>query len=710
MEPDTSKLYPAAFKATVAFAALRGSQTCDELALRYSIPPRLIHEWMRVLEQRAESLFVPPPDNTSLPNSDFFDTRELAKTIAENSTQGFAMINSEGFCVYANRAWLDMSGYTSAEIGAKPLHYLVHHHRADGKPYPMEECPINRALPENFTVRGHKDLFFRKDGSTLEVSCAASPIFRDGKPVAAVIEIRDVTEQNRQAKWIFASERRAVALAESAEQEKRRLNAFLDAAPVGIVLADTEGKILLVNSAHRQLWGDNLPVAASITDYDVFKGWWADGAAHYGQQLQPEEWAMARALRGVHVDNDIVEIEPFDQPGGRRIVSLSARPICDASGVIIGSVAVQVDITQQKQAEDALRQADRNKDDFLAMLAHELRNPLAPVRTAVELLGMRQLDDPIVNKAVAVLRRQVNHMVRLIDELLDLARISRAKVELKTELFDLSRVVSKTVEDYRPTVEASGVALAFELPPTPVWMKGDKVRVAQIISNLLHNAAKFTKQGQHVHVTLREEINATRTNFAVISVKDDGIGIAADLIDTLFSPFVQASQGLDRTSGGLGLGLALVNGLTELHGGRVSAESSGEGLGATFTVYLPVSDPTELKPKTARLLLAESGLKIVAIDDNVDVLDLLSEVLRMQGHEITLAYDGTSGLEAVRDVQPDVVLCDIGLPDRLSGYDVARAIREDPKTANVMLVAISGYGQPSDKQKACLAGFNAHLV
>ena len=703
-----NSLYPSSFKAAVALENLRSGHSIDELAERFSVPASLIMEWTRLLEQYADAAFRQQSID-SASDSSFFDGSEVAKTIAENSTQGFAMMNSDGYCVYANKAWLNMTGYSAQEISSMPLHYLVHHHRPDGTPYPLEECPIDRALPENFDVRAHEDVFFRKDGSTFDVACAASPIFKAGKPVATVIEIRDVTEQKRQAQERIENERRAIQLAKAAEARRHQLNALLDATPIGIGMADADGKLVVLNRANRELWGQDMVVADDVSQYQDYKGWWADGAAHHGQRLCPEEWAMARALRGEHVDNDIVEIEPFDNPGARKTIALSARPIRDDQGVITGSVVAQADITLQKRAEDALRQADKNKDDFIAILAHELRNPLAPIRAAVDLYLVLGPEDPVLKRATDAMARQVSHITRLVDDLLDVARISRGKVELKREACDIVQIVTHTVEDYRPTIEANGVEVQIQAPPQAVWVDGDSARLAQIVGNLLHNAAKFTLKGNRIKVEVREEADLDERN-VTISVNDNGAGMTPELVAMLFTPLTQATQGLGRSRGGLGLGLALVKGLAELHGGVVIAQSEGLGLGATFTLRLPATGHAREVVVANQSKSDASGLRIVAIDDNKDALEMLSLLLAVNRHEVTMAYDGTSGLATVRSIKPDVVICDIGLPGGMSGYDVAIAIRSDKDLGDTLVIALSGYGQEGDKKRSIAAGFDAHLV
>jgi len=687
--PEETQSYPPSFKAAVALAALRGEQTVEALAERFGVPAARIAAWRGTLEDHAAAAFAHAPIDAAPPS--LGDSQELAWTIAENSTQGLAMMNQDGYCIYANRAWLAMTGYTMAELGTRPLHDLVHHHRPDGSHYPMDECPIDRALPENFDVRAHEDLFFRKDGSTFDVMCAASPVFRGGKPVATVIEIRDVTEQKRR---------------EQARQDSEgRVKAFLDAAPVGISMADRTGKMLLTNAANRRLWGKDLPMAESAAAYPAWKGWWADGTARHGQLVQAGEWAIARALRGEDVDDDVVEIEPFDNPGERKTIALSARPIRDARGQVTGGVVAQVDITQQKRTEAALREADRNKDDFIAMLAHELRNPLAPIRAAIDIFLMRKLEDPVLQRATGAMARQVDHITRLVDDLLDVARISRGRIELQSADCDIVHIVTHTAGDYQPGAAGKQVALSIDAPSGPLWVHGDSARLMQVVGNLLHNAVKFTGAGNHIRVGVRADDGR-----AVVTVADDGAGMAPALLASLFSPFVQGSQGLGRSTGGLGLGLALVKGLVQAHGGEVAAASPGPGLGSTFTLRLPLVAPAGRDAAPDAQAPVRAGLRIVAIDDNKDALDMLGMLLGLSGHEVTPAWDGGGGLDAVRSVRPDAVICDIGLPGALNGYDVARAIRQDPLLARTPLVAMSGYGQAADRERSSAAGFDLHLV
>ncbi len=362
-------------------------------------------------------------------------------------------------------------------------------------------------------------------------------------------------------------------------------------------------------------------------------------------------------------------------------------------------------LKETRQYAAALEDANRRKDEFLAMLAHELRNPLAPVRNAVEILKLGKTGDPVIEQAREIIGRQVAHMARLVDDLLDVARIARGKVQLRTERADLAAVVRQTAEDYRPTLAGLGVELVVEVPAGPLWLVGDPTRLAQVVGNLLHNAGKFTPRGGRVAV--RAE---ARGGSAVVSVSDSGAGIAPEVLARLFEPFAQADQALDRAGGGLGLGLALVRGLAQLHGGTASAQSAGPGRGATFTVALPLAG-AESGPAAPGAAPGHAGpLRVLIVEDNRDAAESLQLLLGLYGHEVVVAFDARAGLALARRFRPDVVVSDLGLPGGMSGYDLAAAIRADAELGGVSLVALSGYGRDEDRRKAHSAGFDRHLV
>jgi signal transduction histidine kinase len=383
------------------------------------------------------------------------------------------------------------------------------------------------------------------------------------------------------------------------------------------------------------------------------------------------------------------------------------------------------EIAARKQAEEALQrvnadlerrvgertaelaQADRRKDVFLATLAHELRNPLAPIRNAVEVLKAKGPDDPDLIWSRDVIDRQVGQMARLLDDLLDVSRITRNKLELRKQRVTLASVVETAVETSRPIIDGGGHELTVSLSSEPVYLDADPVRLAQVFANLLNNAAKYTDGGGHVRVAA-ERIG----HEVVVSVKDDGIGIAPEVLPRLFEMFSQATPALERSQGGLGIGLSLVKGLVEMHGGSVEARSDGHGQGSQFIVRLPVAvapQPYDHPPGDGEKGVAPVPCRVLVADDNRDAADSLAMMLKLAGNEVRTAYDGEQAVEQAEAFRPDLVLLDIGMP-KLNGYEAARRIREQPSGHAMILVALTGWGQEEDKRRADEAGFHHHLV
>jgi signal transduction histidine kinase/CheY-like chemotaxis protein len=351
----------------------------------------------------------------------------------------------------------------------------------------------------------------------------------------------------------------------------------------------------------------------------------------------------------------------------------------------------------------ALREADQRKNDFLAMLAHELRNPLAPIGNAAFVLSRAPTGEP-ARRALEALQRQVRHMGRLVDDLLDVSRIQRGKIALRRARMDLADVTRKAVEDLRHVFDEAEVALVLELPEGPLTMEGDETRLTQVLGNLLQNAAKFTEPGGRTTVSLRAVAGR-----AQLRVRDSGAGMDPSIRARLFQPFEQADRTLARSSGGLGLGLSLVKGIVDLHGGTIEARSDGPGRGSEFVVELPTSEgvPTSAAARSAEAPSA-SSLRVLVVEDNADAADVLRLAIEMDGHVVDVARDGDEGVAKAGRFSPQVVLCDIGLPGR-SGYDVARALRKDGTCARAVLVAVTGYTNSDDVREAFAAGFDHHL-
>lgn len=363
---------------------------------------------------------------------------------------------------------------------------------------------------------------------------------------------------------------------------------------------------------------------------------------------------------------------------------------------------------QLQQRTRELMEADQRKDEFLAMLAHELRNPLAPIRNSVQVMTrLLSEDDGDLRWSAGVVERQTQHLTRLVDDLLDVSRFTHGRIELRKEPTDLAAVVAGVLETTRPAIDERRQHLSVALPSEPLLLEADPVRMAQVVANLLNNAVKYTPEGGQIWLSL-ERLDGE----AVLRVRDAGIGISADLLPRVFDLFTQAEHTLDRSRGGLGIGLTLVRGLVEQHGGRVEVASGGANQGSEFVVRLPLSSQP-LRPKiipTANPALASSlSRRVLVVDDNADAANSLAKLLELTGHEARTAYDGPSALEAARAYRPDLILLDIGLPN-LDGYEVARRLRKQPDNERTLIVALTGYGQDADQRRSRAVGFDCHLV
>jgi len=363
---------------------------------------------------------------------------------------------------------------------------------------------------------------------------------------------------------------------------------------------------------------------------------------------------------------------------------------------------------EERAKREAAEEADRRKDEFLGMLAHELRNPLGPIRNAAQVLHLTKDKDERFNQLKDIIDRQVTHMSRLIDDLLDATRLARGQILLRKERCNLSKIVGQTAEDYRNIFDASGIELKVTLPSTPLWVNGDPTRLVQIIGNLLHNAHKFSDPGGLITVQLEQNSDGKT---GIISVQDTGIGIDPKILPYVFEVFRQGDQGLDRSRGGLGLGLSLAMGLVKLHNGEMKAESPGIGKGAKFSIKLPLESNIDLVAGTEVKEQNLQGAKqrILLIEDNYDAAESTRMLLSLNGYDVQTAFTGAGGLKVAKDFRPQVILCDIGLPG-MDGYQVARAIRQDKELSSAYVIALTGYGRDEDQQQASAAGFDMHLT
>jgi len=754
--------------------------------------------------------------------------RRLYETVLSNTPDLVYVFDLEHRFTYANKillqmwgkSWEEAIGKTCLELGYEPWHAEMHDREIEQ--VKATKRPIRGEVPFEGTFgRRFYDYIF------------VPVLNNDGEVEAVAGTTRDVTERKQFEEELLASQRRAVAAAKQAEQEKQMLNALLEAVPVGIGYADTSGKLVRVNAENTRLWG-GMPEADELGGHRHWKAWWADGSERDGLPLAAHEWGLARALDGEEVTGDRIEIERFDAAGTRRNVLLRAKPVRDDSGAIFGAVVAQMDTTDQRRSEKALRESElrfrtitnampqmvwtalpdgtidyhndqfyefvglhsgeaegtawadlllhpedreagrrawsqsitagepyemtyrlrhhsgqyrwilaraqplRNeygtimkwmgsdtdihekklaeeslqeenhrKDDFLAMLAHELRNPLAPISAAAEVIGIVAHDADKVRHYGEIIARQVDHMTALMNDLLDVSRVSRGMVEIEKKTVDVKSIVTNAAEQVHPLIESRRHSLDLHLGSAPASVIGDQARLIQVVVNLLTNAAKYTPPGGHINLSVE-----THGGKVSISVTDNGEGIDASLVPHIFELFIQGKRTPDRKQGGLGLGLALVKSIMAMHGGQVTAHSEGLGRGSRFTIELPA---VELRTGSNAIEFNDEmqppakALRVMLVDDNVDAVITLAALLKAAGHDVETLTDSASVVSAASVHPPDVFILDIGMPV-LDGYALVRQLRQHPAVGKAIYIALTGYGQLYDKQHAVAAGFDHHFV
>lgn len=495
----------------------------------------------------------------------------------------------------------------------------------------------------------------------------------------------------------IAERRRAQA---KTVEERERLKITLHSIGDGVIATDAMGQVTLLNPIAEQLTGWVQAEAAGQPLEKIFQIVNED-------TRQPVDNPALRALREGRIVGLANHTLLIAKDGTERPIDDSAAPILGIDGAILGSILVFRDITDRKVTETEMKLAARRKNEFLATLAHELRNPLAPVRNAVELLSRTQFEQPEIEYATEVIERQLRQLARLLDDLMDVSRITRGKLSVQKEQVELQQVLATAIEQSEHLISRNGVEFHVDQPEQPVWLEADPTRLAQAFSNLLTNAAKFTPTGGRIHLTARRE-----NGEVVVLVQDTGVGIPPDRLPQLFEMFSQASPPLERTQDGLGIGLNLVRGLVELHDGSVSAHSDGVGQGATFEVRLPIlAERSPENPPSAEFpeCLDAPPCRILVVDDNQDAANTMAILLRLQGHEVQTAYDGEQAVQTAQEFSPQVVLLDIGLP-LLDGYEAARRIRRLPDGHRMFIVAMTGWGQEEDKKRAHEVGFDQHLT
>ena len=598
--------------------------------------------------------------------------------LLEAMLEGALIADRGGRIVYANPAAAAIFGVAPAELliplAEYPARYKLRDRDPNGPPVPLAELAL-----QGMTKGPTERMIQWADGTERVLRVSASPM-RDlaGNIEAALVLVADLTRLRELER----------------EDSEKQFRTFFDAMPQLGWTAAPDGFIDYYNQGWYSYTG---------TTYQEMQGWgWK---SVHDPALLPqviERWQLS-----LETGKDFeMEFTLRRHDGARRWFLTRVRPLRGPDGTIYRWVGINTDIHEHKAAEDekarllqAAEAANRAKDEFLAMLGHELRNPLAPIVTAISLMKLRS---PQPSRERDVIERQTRHLVRLVDDLLDVSRVVRGKIDLHPRPLLLHEVLSKAVELASPAIEKADHHLHLDLADD-LWLSGDEIRLTQVFSNLLTNAAKYTPAGGHLSVRARRVEGEL-----MVTVKDDGIGIEAELLPQVFDLFVQGRRGIDRSEGGLGLGLALVRTLTELHGGQVSAFSDGRGQGSEFTVSLPGMEAPPSRPPPV-VIEPSPGRKrrVLVVDDNTDAALLLATLLRAAGHEVATALDAVSGEQLAQTFAPEVAVLDLGLPV-VDGIELGRRLKaSDPA---VVLIAVAGYGQETDRQRSEAAGFVRHLV
>ncbi len=612
-----------------------------------------------------------PPANNPLGLVDAF-----AQLVREVRDYAIFLLDAEGRIASWNAGAERIKGYERAEILGQ--HFSVFYpEEARKQRIPDHELEL-AAAQGRFEDEGWR---IRKGGERFWANVIITPLRDDQGALRGFGKItRDLTERRRAEEKLLRTEERFRLLVEGVKD-------------YAIFMLDPAGRVMSWNAGAERINGYK---AAEVIGRHL--------SVFYPREAVEKKWpeqelAMARAQgrfedEGVRVRKD----------GSAFWANVTVTPLYDPNGGLLGYAKVTRDLTDRKRVE-ALENAERQTNEFLAMLAHELRNPLAPISNALDLLARKPTDDPTEQWARGVLQRQTGQMARLVDDLLDVSRITRGAIALDKKTLDAREVVRAAFEASTPWMQTRRHAAALRTPEEPVTVFADETRLSQVVQNLLHNAAQYTRPHGKIDVEVRKEAGE-----AVIRVRDSGIGMTPELLTSAFQLFRQGHQGLDRPQGGLGVGLSVVQRLVQMHGGSVRAGSGGPDQGSEFVVRLPLAEaraePPAAPQKPER---AVTRRRVLVVDDNRDAAGALKLLLESEGHEVRIASDGLSGLALAREWKPDYMLLDIGLP-RLNGYELAARLRADPQLKHLVIVAVTGYGQVNDRARTAAAGFDHHLV
>jgi PAS domain S-box-containing protein len=619
-------------------------------------------------------------------------TARTLAAIIETSDDAIISKSLDGIIQSWNAGAEHIFGYTAAQAVGRHISLVIPPDRI------AEEDHIIASLKAGQRIEHFETERMRSDGRRILVSLTISPLKDDaGTVIGASKIVRDVTRQRQ------AEQRERLLLGEAAAANAK-FHAFFEQSGVFAGIMDVNGTLLDVNRLSGEASGY---AKEQIIGKPVWEGpWWGDSS-------QLREQIKSGAAQAAAGQTFRAEMPYFMADGSERVADVTIQPIKDDSGRVIFLAPIGIDITDRKRAEADrerfaadLSEADRRKNEFLAMLAHELRNPLAPISNAAHALRLGGGDKNALQSASEMLERQVGQMARLVDDLLDMSRITRGRIELRKERVELAPIIGQAVEAIRAAYRSMNHELTVTMPSAPVYLDADPTRVTQIVGNLLNNAGKFTDKGGHVWLAVEQEGEQ-----AVIRVRDNGIGIAAEHLPGLFEMFAQVDTSLERSRDGLGIGLTLVKTLVEMHGGTVEARSQGLGRGSEFTVRLPVlSDALRpLSPPEVTKATRAVHRRILIVDDSEDGAESLAMLLELAGHETHKAHDGRTAIEAAERLRPDAILLDIGLPV-MNGYEVCGHIREQAWGKDLLLVALTGWGQEEDRHRSREAGFDAHMV